>query len=237
MIDGDELKYNHIIEGIFLERPNRFIAYCMVDGNQVKVHVKNTGKCKELLVVGCKVYLEYHDNPNRKTNYSLICVLKGTRLINMDSQVPNKVFYESIELGKILLPGLTGSIITLKPEKTYRQSRFDAYIETTREKAFVEVKGVTLEEDGVVLFPDAKTERGVKHVYELINAVKEGYKAYLVFIIQMKEVQHFEPNSKMHKEFAEALLEAANEGVCILAYDTYITPDSIQIGDQVEVKL
>ena len=169
------MKYNNIVEGKFLERPNRFISYCEIDNNIEKVHVKNTGKCKELLIPNCKVYLEESDNPNRKTKYSLIAVQKDNRLINMDSQVPNKVVYEAILNNKISLPGLEEDIFYIKPEKTYENSRFDIYIETENKRAFIEVKGVTLEEDDIVMFPDAKTERGVKHINELVKASKEGY--------------------------------------------------------------
>ena len=168
------MKYNNIVEGKFLERPYRFISYCEIDNNIEKVHVKNTGKCKELLIPKCKVYLEESDNPNRKTKYSLISVQKGNRLINMDSQVPNKVVYEALLNNKISLPGLNENIIKIKPETTYENSRFDIYIETENKRAFIEVKGVTLEEDDIVMFPDAKTERGVKHINELVKASKEG---------------------------------------------------------------
>ena len=152
------MKYNNSIPATFISRPNRFIAYCQIGDETVKVHVKNTGRCKELLIPGVTVYLEYDGNPKRKTAYSLIAVQKGERLINMDSQVPNKVFYEAVRLEKINLPGLSQKVLMLKPEKTYKNSRFDAYIKTETQKAFVEVKGVTLEEDGIVRFPDAPTE-------------------------------------------------------------------------------
>ena len=231
------MQYKNSIQATFIERPNRFIAYCEVEGERVKVHVKNTGRCKELLVPGCTVYLEHDSNPKRKTAYSLITVQKGERLINMDSQVPNKVFYEAIQEGLITLPDLQGAITYLKPEKTYKNSRFDAYIETQDDKAFVEVKGVTLEEEGVVRFPDAPSERAVKHIYELIEAMEEGFKTYLVFIIQMKDVKYFTPNRITHEAFAQAVEEAAKKGVHILAYDCYVTKQSIQIEQGVEVRL
>ena len=199
------MKYQNIVEGKFLERPNRFISYCEIDNNIEKVHVKNTGKCKELLIPKCKVYLEESDNPNRKTKYSLISVQKGNRLINMDSQVPNKVVYEALLNNKISLPGLNENIIKIKPETTYENSRFDIYIETENKRAFIEVKGVTLEEDDIVMFPDAKTERGVKHINELVKASKEGYLSYIVFVIQMSDVIYFTPNDKMHKDLGDAL--------------------------------
>ena len=174
------MKYKNIVKGKFLERPNRFISYCEIDNNIEKVHVKNTGKCKELLIPNSVVYLEESDNPNRKTKYSLISVQKNDRLINMDSQVPNKVVYEGLKNNKIILPELDEEIIYIKPEKTYENSRFDIYLETENKKAFIEVKGVTLEDNDIVMFPDAKTERGVKHINELIKASKDGYLSYII---------------------------------------------------------
>ena len=231
------MKYKNIIKGKFLERPNRFIAYCKINNNIEKVHVKNTGKCKELLIPNTIVYLEESDNPNRKTKYSLISVQKGNRLINMDSQVPNKVVYEGLVNRKIILPGLNEEILYIKPEKTYENSRFDIYLETKSKKAFIEVKGVTLEENNVVLFPDAKTERGVKHINELIKASKDGYLSYIVFVVQMSNVKYFTPNDKMHKELGDALRNAKANGVTILSYDCNVTRDTIEIKDEVEVIL
>lgn len=229
--------YENMIKATFIKRPNRFIAHCIVNGKEEIVHVKNTGKCKELLVPGCTVYLQEHDNPNRKTKYSLITVIKDKRLINMDSQVPNKVAYEALVNKKILLPGLDEDITFIKGEKTYKSSRFDIYIETKNKKAFVEVKGVTLEEDGVVLFPDAKTDRGVKHINELVEAKKDGYESYILFIIQMKGVKYFTPNIKMHKEFADALKNANLNGVNIIAYDCDVDYNYISINKKVNVIL
>ncbi len=231
------MNYKKIVEATFIERPNRFIAYCQINEIIEKVHVKNTGRCRELLIPNCTVYLEESDNPNRKTKYSLIAVQKGNRLINMDSQVPNKVVQEALINKTIVLPGLDEEITFIKPEKTYGNSRFDIYLETENKKAFIEIKGVTLEEDGVVLFPDAKTERGVKHIKELIEAKKDGYHSYVVFVVQMKDVKYFTPNIKMHKELGDALIEAQNAGVNILAYDCEVTPNSIEIKDEVNVKL
>ena len=231
------MNYKKIVEATFIERPNRFISYCKVNGKVEKVHVKNTGRCRELLIPDCTVYLEESDNPNRKTKYSLIAVKKGNRLINMDSQVPNKVVYEALINKTIILPELDEEIDFIKPEKTYGNSRFDIYLETENKKAFIEVKGVTLEEDNIVLFPDAKTERGVKHINELIEAKKDGYHSYIVFVIQMKDVKYFTPNIKMHKELGDALIQAQNTGVNILAYDCEVTPNSIEIKDEVNVKL
>ncbi|MFR3557234.1 MAG: DNA/RNA nuclease SfsA [Paraclostridium sordellii] len=229
--------YENIVEAIFIERPNRFIAHCIVNGKEEVVHVKNTGKCRELLIPGCKVYLQEHDNPKRKTKFSLISVIKENRLINMDSQAPNKVAYEALINNKINLPGLKGDIKYIKPEKTYGDSRFDIYIETDTEKAFLEVKGVTLEEDGIVLFPDAKTERGVKHINELIKAIDDGYLSYILFVIQMDDVKYFTPNIKMHKEFGQALKNAQYKGVNILAYDCDVTLNSLDIKNKVDIVL
>ncbi|MDU6113635.1 MAG: DNA/RNA nuclease SfsA [Paeniclostridium sordellii] len=229
--------YENIVEATFIERPNRFIAHCIVNGKEEVVHVKNTGKCRELLIPGCKVYLQEHDNPKRKTKFSLISVIKGNRLINMDSQAPNKVAYEALINNKIDLPGLKGDIKYIKPEKTYGDSRFDIYIETDTEKAFLEVKGVTLEEDEIVLFPDAKTERGVKHINELIKAIDDGYLSYILFVIQMDNVKYFTPNIKMHKEFGQALKNAYSKGVNILAYDCDVTLNSLDIKNKVDIVL
>ena len=231
------MKYNNIVEAKFLERPNRFISYCEIDNKIEKVHVKNTGKCKELLIPNCTVFLEESDNPNRKTKYSLIAVQKGDRLINMDSQVPNKVVYEALLNDKIILPGLDEKITKIKPETTYENSRFDIYLETENKKAFIEVKGVTLEENNIVMFPDAKTERGVKHINELVKASKEGYLSYVVFVIQMSDVKYFTPNDKMHKELGDALRFAKDNGVNILAYDCFVSNDNIEIKDEVKVIL
>lgn len=231
------MNYNKVIKAKFIERPNRFIAYCDINGDIEKVHVKNTGRCRELLTFGCTVYLEESDNPNRKTKYSLIAVEKGNRLINMDSQVPNKVIYEGLESKNIILPDIDEDIMLIKPEKTYGNSRFDIYLETKNKRAFIEIKGVTLEEDGIVKFPDAKTERGIKHIKELIEAKKNGYYCYIIFLIQMNNVLYFTPNNKMHKELGDALIEAKNNGVQILAYDSVVKNNSINVNKQVEVIL
>ena len=224
------MKYANIVKGEFVDRPNRFIANVIVDNNIEVVHVKNTGRCKELLVKGCTVFLQKSDNPNRKTKYDLIAIQKGDRLINMDSQIVNFVALEYI-------PELFENIKLIKPEYKYGNSRFDIYVETKDEKIFVEVKGVTLEDDGVVRFPDAPTERGVKHLKELQKAVTEGYKAYILFIIQMSDVKYFEPNVITHPEFAEELKRAKDNGVIPLAFDCAVTPDSIEIRKPVLVKI
>lgn len=224
--------YQNIVEGRFINRPNRFIAHVMIDGIKEICHVKNTGRCKELLIPGSKVYLERNYNTNRKTKYSLITVEKNNRLINMDSNAPNKVVHEWLKEG-----GLFQDISLIRPETKYNNSRFDFYIEHGDKKVFIEVKGVTLEEDGVVRFPDAPTIRGLKHVYELCDAKREGYEAYVIFVIQMKNVKYFTANIITHKEFGDALIEAKNAGVQILAYDCDVTKDYLKIVDEVEVRL
>lgn len=225
------MEYATIVKGEFVSRPNRFIANVRIDGAPERVHVKNTGRCKELLVPGCTVYLSESNNPNRKTKYDLVAVEKGNRLINMDAQAPNAAVKEWLEGGG--LPGVTA----VHPEYTYDQSRFDFYLERSGKKAFLEVKGVTLEENNIVYFPDAPTQRGTKHLHELIQARKEGYDAYVFLCIQMENVDHFAPNRKTDPDFADALLEAKNSGVKILAYDCKITPNSMQIGKPVKVRL
>lgn len=231
------MKYNNMVKAKFIERPNRFVAYCDINGEVEKIHVKNTGKCKELLVPGCTVYLEESNNPARSTKYSLIAVEKGHRLINMDSQVTNKMVYEALADKSLVLPGFDEEITLIKPEKTYGNSRFDVYVEGETKKAFIEVKGCTLEIDGVVKFPDAKTERGVKHVKELIKAKEEGYLAYIILVIQMKDVLYFTPNIDMHKEFGDVLKEADEKGVKVLAYDSIVEIDNIKLNNPVKVVL
>lgn len=229
--------YENIVEGIFCFRPNRFIAECLVDGEKVTVHVKNTGRCRELLIPGVTVFLQYSDKESRKTKYSLISVMKGDILINIDSQIPNVVLNEALVKEKIALPGLKSPVSLIKREAAYQSSRFDFYIEAGDQKAFIEVKGVTLEEGGIALFPDAPTERGVKHLLELCKALDEGYLSYMIFIIQMKGISYFIPNEKMHARFAETLKEAASKGVHVLAYDCLITKESIEMDKEVKIKL
>lgn len=226
------MKYERIRRAVFLERPNRFIAYVEIDGQKEIVHVKNTGRCAELLVPGAAVYIQESANPERKTKWDLIAVEKGERLINMDSQIPNRVVQEWIESGHFF-----DNVTLLRPEKKWGNSRFDLYVETGERKIFIEVKGVTLEQDGVCLFPDAPSDRAVKHVEELIRAVKEGYEAYVFFVIQMKDVKYFTPNRETHPAFADALQKAAEEGVKILAYDCCVSPDSISINAPADVEL
>lgn len=242
------MEYQNVLPGIFHSRPNRFIALVEVGGREEVCHVKNTGRCRELLVPGATVYLEKSANPLRKTQYDLIAVEKatetGTLLINMDSQAPNKAAAEVLPK---LLPGLT----LLRPETRFGNSRFDFYAETERgvhsprtdhsqgerEKWFVEVKGVTLEENGVARFPDAPTERGAKHLKELCASLDSGYRAAVLFLIQFQPVHHFEPNAATDPAFAAALSQAAARGVEIWALDCAVTPTSMTAGKRVEIEL
>ena len=228
------MKYQKIKEGIFVERPNRFIAKVLIDSQEETVHVKNTGRCRELLSKGAKVYLADEEGKERKTRYDLIAALKDTRVINMDSQAPNAVVKEALQQGLVLR-----GVKEIKPEYTYEESRFDFFVRTedNEKGAFIEVKGVTLENDNIVSFPDAPSERAVKHVDELVKARKEGYDAYILFVIQMEKVKFLIPNEITHPEFAAALRRAKEAGVQILAYDTKVTPDSMVLNQPVEVKL
>lgn len=223
------MKYENICRAEFIDRPNRFIAEVLLNGRVIRCHVKNTGRCKELLLENAAVYLQQSSDPCRKTACSLISVQKGERIVNIDSQAPNKIFHEALLNHNVQLPGFE-EITFIKPEKTYGDSRFDFYIESGKNKAFLEVKGVTLEEEGVAKFPDAPTERGVKHLMELIKARKKGYSAFIVFIIQMKEIRYFTPNDRTHKEFGDTLRLAEKHGVKILAYECDVTPDTIEVN-------
>lgn len=226
------MKYSRIKKGTFLERPNRFIAYVEIDGCKEVVHVKNTGRCAELFRPGTEVYVQEADNPERKTKWDMIGVVKDDRMINVDSQIPNVAAKEWIEDGNLFK-----DVRKVRPETTYGNSRFDLYVEHGDQKAFIEVKGVTLEENGVVRFPDAPSERAVKHVEELVRAVKDGYEAYVLFVIQMKDVYYFTPNRDTHPEFADALIKAQKDGVHILAYDCKVTEDTIALSEKVPVIL
>ena len=226
------MKYRNMEPAIFLERPNRFIAYVEQAGKREICHVKNTGRCRELLLPGAELYVQRSDNPNRRTALDLIVVRKGNELVNMDSQAPNRVVEEWLRAGN-----LCGPDAFVKPECKYGNSRFDFYIEDGERKLFMEVKGVTLEEDGIARFPDAPTERGVKHIQELMECRKAGYEAYLFFVIQMKGVHVLEPNDRTHPAFGEILREAAKAGVQVLAYDCLVKPDELVIDRQIEVRL
>ena len=225
------MKYKIITEGEFISRPNRFVAYVFVDGKEELCHVKNTGRLGELLKKGSKVYLEKSENPKRKTKYDIIAVYKGDALINIDSQASNKIFGEWI-----IKSNYFGEIIYLKPEAKYENSRFDFYIETKEKKIFVEVKGVTLEDDGVLKFPDAPTARGIKHIKELKNSVEDGYEAYVFFIVQMEKVKYFTPNKGTHSEFYTELLNASKSGVQIKCLNCCVDKHSITAKSFVDVK-
>ena len=226
------MEYESITPGIFLSRPNRFIARVEIEGREETVHVKNTGRCRELLIPGAAVWLTESGNPARKTRYDLVAVQKGSLLINLDSQAPNKVFAEWARAGQFR-PGLT----LLRPETRWGNSRFDFYWESSKSRGFVEVKGVTLEEDGVVRFPDAPTLRGVKHLDELVKAREAGYEAAVCFVIQMENVRWFAPNDVTHPEFGQALRRAAQAGVEILAMDCAVTPQSLTMEKSVPIRL
>ena len=215
------MTYSNISGAVFVDRPNRFIAHVELDGHLQVCHVKNTGRCRELLVPGARVLVQRIDKPGRKTDLDLIGVWKGQRLINMDAAAPNRVFAEWALAGGFL-PGLT----LLKAEAVHGDSRFDFYLEAGPRRGFVEVKGVTLEEDGVVRFPDAPTERGVKHLRGLERCVQEGYQAWAVFVIQMEGVRHFSPNWATHPQFGQALIQAQSAGVRLLAMDCHVTETS-----------
>lgn len=232
----NKLRYAKVVPGRFLSRPNRFIAHVEVEGREEVVHVKNTGRCRELLMPGCRVYLAQSDNPNRKTKYDLIAVEKvcprGIRLVNMDSQIPNDV-------AAAWLPesGLFSPEAIIRREVVYGNSRFDFSIQDGGKTAYLEVKGVTLEFDGVAYFPDAPTERGVKHLRELTAAAAAGLDAYVLFIIQMKGISKLKPNDETHKEFGEALRQAARAGVKILAVDCMVSEDQLLPDKRIPVEL
>jgi len=224
--------YNNIRKGIFLSRHNRFIAEVEIDGKVEICHVKNTGRCRELLIPGVTVYVDYVDNPSRSTAYDLIAVYKGDTLINMDSYAPNRAFGEYLRQGKLF-----DDVTFVKAESKYGGSRFDFYVETAKSKAFIEVKGVTLEENGVAMFPDAPTERGVKHLNELASCIADGYDTYVVFVIQMKGISHFTPNYKTHQAFGDTLAKVTEAGVKVLAFDCIVKPDGMIIDEAVAIRL
>ena len=223
--------YKNIVPGTFLARPNRFIAHIEIGGKEEIVHVKNTGRCRELLPAGAKVWCEKSDNPARKTAYDLIAVQKGSRLINMDSQAPNAAAKEWLENGGL------GEIENLRPESRHGDSRFDFSFTKDGVPCFLEVKGVTLETDGVCAFPDAPTLRGAKHLRDLTQLAREGCGAYVLFVIQMTAVAYLHPNDATDPAFGKALREAAQAGVRVMAMDCHITPDSMVIQSPVEVRL
>lgn len=226
------MEYANIHRAVFLRRPNRFIAHVVLEGQETVVHVKNTGRCRELLVPGCTVYLVESDNPARKTKYDLVAVEKGSLLVNMDAQAPNHLFQEWAEQGHFL-PRLT----KLQPEYTHGDSRFDFYLEQGEERWLVEVKGCTLEADGVARFPDAPTERGVKHIEGLIRAKSEGFHTGICFILQMEGMRCFEPNDATHPAFGEALRRAKAAGVEVLALECRVWPQGAEVLRPVPVRL
>ncbi len=220
------MEYGRILSGTFIERPNRFIANVDIGGKSVVCHVKNTGRCKELLIPGAEVFLEEASNPMRKTGFDLVAVRKNGVLFNIDSQAPNKVFGEWLKDS-----GYFRNIEKIKPECFFGKSRFDFYFEYDGKRAFAEVKGVTLEREGSFLFPDAPTERGVRHIEELCSALDEGFEAYVVFILQAKGAKVFSPNKETHPEFAEALIRAEQRGVSILCLDCEVTERTLSVDE------
>ena len=230
------MQYNKIKEASFLSRPNRFIAECLVNGEKQVCHVKNTGRCRELLVDGATVFLDEPIGKERKTKYDLVAVIKqterGEMLINMDSSAPNEACFEALKKG-IIFPHAT----EVKREFSIGNSRFDFRIAEGEKVTYLEVKGVTLENDGTASFPDAPTERGVKHIEELIELKKQGFGAAILFVIQMKGILEFRPNDITHKAFGDALRRASEAGVLILAYDSIVTPESMTIDSPVKIIL
>lgn len=226
------MKYENISEGRFISRPNRFIAEVEMQDGRKTVHVKNTGRCRELLVPGAAVYLEKGAAPGRKTDYDLVAVQKDGKIVNMDSLAPNRTVHEWIASGKYFK-----DVTLIKPESFYKDSRFDFYVEAGTRKIYIEVKGVTLEKDRTALFPDAPSERALKHVEELIEAVGKGFEGYVIFVIQMKGPERFMPNREAQPEFADALQRAKEAGVHILAYDCSVSADEIELCEPVEVEL
>lgn len=226
------MKYEAMTEGRFVRRRNRFIAEVMINGMTEAVHVRNTGRLRELFITDARVLLEPASNPERKTRYSLVCVEKNGQWVNVDSTAPNQIVEEMVRAGRLF-----SDITYVKREKTFGKSRFDLYVEHGGQKHYIEVKGVTLEVDGAARFPDAPTERGIKHIHELMEARRQGYLASIIFIIQMKGIKVFEPNRATHPDFAEALLEAAGAGVEILAFDCMVTENSLEGDLPVPVRL
>lgn len=224
--------YSNIQQGYFLSRPNRFIAHVEINGVTEVCHVKNTGRCRELLTERAIVYVQQHNDSKRKTKYSLIAIHKGNLLINMDSQAPNKAVAEWLTEKQPF-----GEIRVMKPECRHGKSRFDFYLETEKRKIFIEVKGVTLENDGIAMFPDAPTARGVKHLQELTDCLQQGYEAAAIFVIQFTGAKLFKPNYATHPEFAQALCEAQAAGVQVMALECTVTPESMCIGQSVPLQL
>lgn len=230
----EKVKYHEVAHAIFLKRVNRFIAEVQINGTTEQVHVKNTGRLKELLIEGAEVVLEPSRNPNRKTKYSLIAVKANDRWVNIDSQAPNPVAFEALEDGKV---AELGQLSLLKREVRYGDSRFDIAFLRGEQEGFIEVKGVTLAKNGIAMFPDAPTTRGTKHLKELVRAVQDGYVGAVLFVIQMEGCQGFTPNFEMDMTFSDALLEASKKGVQILAYDSIVNEDKMILHKSLPVYL
>ena len=225
------MRYENMVQGKFIKRPNRFIAHIEIQGKEEICHVKNTGRCRELLPEGATVWCQQFDDPKRKTKFDLITVRKGERLINMDSQAPNKAAMEWLQSGGL------GEISQLRAESKWGDSRFDFYFEKDGKSCYLEVKGVTLENDGVCAFPDAPTERGAKHLRELTALVRQGLGAYALFVIQMPDVKYLHPNDETDPAFGKALREAHAAGVQVLAMCCHVTESTMEITHPVLVKL
>lgn len=228
------MKYINVVEGIFLERPNRFIALVKIGNSVESVHVRNTGRCRELLIKGARVFLERIEKKHRKTSYSLMSVYKGSKLVNVDSQIPNKVVKEAIINGlvkEVYKPDI------IRSEIKYNNSRFDLYYEKDNKKGFIEVKGVTLENNNIAMFPDAPTQRGTKHLYEMAKAVEEGYRGIIIFLIQMNGIYSFQPNKIMDKDFYNALIYAKKAGVELLSYNCLVQKDVIKLHKKVNIAI
>lgn len=226
------MRYERIEEAVFISRPNRFIARVITAKGTEVCHVKNTGRCRELLVPEARIWVQRNESPHRKTALDLIAVEKNGKIVNMDSQAPNQAAEEWIRSGHLF-----SEKVKIRPETRYGNSRFDLYLEEGKRKMFLEVKGVTLEQDGVARFPDAPTQRGVRHLEELTACKKDGYEAGILFMIQMKGVSFLEPNDRTHPEFGAALRKAKRTGVLVMAVDCLVTPDSIRADREVEVRL
>ncbi len=224
------MQYKTVISATFCSRPNRFIAHCLIDGKETVCHVKNTGRCKELLIPGCRVFVTPGENPARKTPYDLIGVEKDGEIINIDSACPNQAVAKWLPT---FLP--KGAII--RPETKFGNSRMDFYAKADGQEFLIEVKGVTLKQNGVALFPDAPTTRGVRHLQELTKAVKQGYTCYVLFVIQMKGVTRFSPNRQTDPNFADALKQAVDAGVKVMALDCKVTPTEMEIDGEIPVVL
>lgn len=229
------MKYPNTLQAIFLERPNRFVARCLLEGHEVVAHVPNTGRCKELLVPGRLVFLVYYPQPERRTRYTLVAVDKDGLLINIDSQAPNRVVGEALEAGTLQVTTRYPTLV--RREAIFGSSRLDFMVEAGEERALVEVKGVTLEENGEVRFPDAPTLRGLRHLEEISMAVVKGCSAYLIFVVQMEQAECFVPNDAAQPQFGEALRQAERLGVRLIARLCHLTSQEITLGEEIPIYL